>query len=242
VTPTLVLVHGAGDTARVWRATQELLDTPSFALDLLGRGSRPFDLTAVTIELAARHAARDVEEHASGDVVVVAHSAGGIVAPRLAAVLGDRVRHLVLVAGVTAPEGEVAADVVHPERRAQFEAARPKLLGEHRGRSYARGESIAAVPSHLEAIADPGVVRAIESLNLMFQPVSWKGVRADLPRTFVRPLGDPLQTREMQARLAAAARCTEVVDIDADHTPARSAPAELAALLDVIAARYRSAR
>lgn len=237
--PTLVLVHGAGDTARVWRTVQAHLRAPSLAVDLLGRATRPYDLTKVTIDLAAAHAADDVRAHADGPVIVVAHSAGGVIAPRLCALLADRVRHLVLIAGISAPEGEVAVDHVQPERRPMFEERRPGLFEAHAGRSYARGDAIAALPDHLDALEDPEIARAIDSLNLMFQPISWAGVPAGVPRTFVRPLGDQLQSREMQARLARAAGVDEVLDIEADHTPARSAPEALAALLDAIADRHR---
>lgn len=236
--PTLVLVHGAGDTARVWRVVEEHLRTPSVAIDLLGRATRPYDLTKVTIELAAAHAAADVRAHTDGPVVVVAHSAGGVIAPRLCALLAAQLRHLVLIAGISAPEGEVAVDHVHPERRPMFEERRPGLFAAHAGRSYARGDAIAALPEHLDALENPEIVRAIDSLNLMFQPISWVGVPAGVPRTFVRPLQDQLQSREMQARLAQAAAVDEVLDLDADHTPARSAPVELAALLDAIAERH----
>jgi pimeloyl-ACP methyl ester carboxylesterase len=235
---TLVLVHGAGDSARVWQATQSHLHTPSMALDLLGRGTRPFDLTKVTIDLAAAQAASDVRELTHNAVMIVAHSAGGVVAPRLIALLGPQVKHLVLIAGVTAPDGAIAADIVHPERRQQFLDARPKLLARHRGRSYARGSAIDALPPDLEELSDPEVVRAVESLNFMFQPISWAGVPLDLPRTFIRPLRDPLQSRDTQARLIDAAGANEVIDVDADHTPARSAPRELAKVLDELAMRH----
>jgi pimeloyl-ACP methyl ester carboxylesterase len=238
--PTLVLVHGAGDTAYVWRTVQSHLRAPSVAVDLLGRATRPYDLTKVTIELAAGHAAADVRASTDGPVVLVAHSAGGVVTPRLAALLGDRVRHIVLVAGITAREGELPVDHVHPERRPMFEERRPALLAEHAGRSYARGDAVAALPEHLAALDNPEIVRAIDSLNLMFQPVSWAGVPHATPRTFVRPRRDQLQSREMQDRLARVAGAGEIIDIDADHTPARSAPEAFAALLDAIADRYRT--
>jgi pimeloyl-ACP methyl ester carboxylesterase len=236
--PTLILVHGAGDSARVWQATQSHLCTPSLALDLLGRATRPFDITRVTIDLAAAQASADVRSHTSGPVVIVAHSAGGVVAPRLVGLLGRQVRSLVLIAGVTAAEGAIAADLVHPERRQQFLDARPKLLARHRGRSYARGAAVNELPADLEVLSDPEVVRAVESLNFMFQPISWAGVPDDLPRTFIRPLRDQMQSRETQARLAVASGAHEVIDIDADHTPARSAPRELALLLDELALRH----
>jgi hypothetical protein len=42
----------------------------------------------------------------------------------------------------------------------------------------------------------------------------------------------------MQARLIKCAGADEVVDIDADHTPAASRPGELAAILNDVAGRY----
>ena len=119
-----------------------------------------------------------------------------------------------------------------------FEERRPALFATHAGRSYARGDAVAELPEHLDVLDDPEIVRAIDSLNLMFQPVSWAGVPHDVPRTFVRPLADQLQSREMQDRLARVAEVDEIIDIDADHTPARSAPEAFAALLDELAARH----
>ncbi|MGO8862929.1 MAG: hypothetical protein ACLQRH_19505, partial [Acidimicrobiales bacterium] len=54
--PTVILVHGAGDTAGVWRAVQHELATPSQALDVLGRGANPYDLSLVTPHAAVEQA------------------------------------------------------------------------------------------------------------------------------------------------------------------------------------------
>jgi pimeloyl-ACP methyl ester carboxylesterase len=238
--PTLVLIHGAGDTARVWRAVRACLRHDSIAIDLLGRESRPYDLTAVTLERTAAVAADDVRESCSGRVILVGHSAGGLVVPRLGALLGDAVCHLVFIAGVVAPHGGLAVDVVHPERRAEFEQHRPRILGRYRRHTFVRRGGRGIDARGLAVIEDPKIARSVESMNLLFQPGSWEGVPAGLPRTFVRCLGDPIQSREMQERLIAAAGADEVIDIEADHTPARSAPEALAEILDAIAARHEA--
>ena len=85
---------------------------------------------------------------------------------------------------------------------------------------------------------DVRTVGSIESLTLMYQPVSWQGVSPSLPRSFVRCLADPIQPRDMQARLIESAGADEVFDIEADHTPAVSRPDELAAIVNEVAARY----
>jgi pimeloyl-ACP methyl ester carboxylesterase len=231
----VVFVHGAGDTARVWRRVRARLEVPSVAVDLLGRASRPYDLTRVTAADAARVAANDVREAGEGPWVVVAHSAGGIVAPRLVAELGD-VRHLVLIAGVVAPEGGQPVDVVQPARRAELEERRGPLFAAHRNHTFvSRHEpAVPPLPEGLVAVRDARVVQAIDSLRLLFEVVSWQGVPAEMPRTWVRPRRDSLQTPEVQERLVAASGATQVLDIDTDHTPARDDPEGLAALLSAI--------
>jgi pimeloyl-ACP methyl ester carboxylesterase len=249
--PTFVLVHGSGDTARVWRKVQPLLDHRSVAIDLLGRGSRPYDITRLNSVDAARAAAEDVREQSSGPWIVVAHSAGAIIAPRLVVELGavqhgavqhGAVRHLVVVAGLAAPEGGQAVDVIFPERRAQYEESRGPLLAAHRNHSYVPPRSASdpaaapvVLPPGLEPLTSPRVAQAIDSMVLVFERFSWVGVPSDLPRTWVRCLRDSLQSPERQLDLIEAFGATQVLDIDTDHTPAREDPDALAALLNKIA-------
>jgi pimeloyl-ACP methyl ester carboxylesterase len=245
VPPTLVLLHGAGDTAEVWDPVVAALaaaDPPidAVALDLLGRRTRPFDLTRVTLPAAADVAAADVAAHGPSPegTVLVGHSAGGMVVPFLAARLLERsipVRRLVFVAGLVAPDGRRVVDAVaaHNGRGVsvdQMDAHRRELLARHQGQVLG-GPADGLVP------IDVAAAQGLESLNLMFQPISWAGVPDDLPRTFVRCLRDGIQPRELQARLAAACGADEVVDLDSGHTPARGRPRELAAVLAEVVAR-----
>jgi pimeloyl-ACP methyl ester carboxylesterase len=246
----LALVHGAGDSSRVWRDVQErLAPRPSVAVDLLGRYDRPFDLTEVTPEGAAEVAIADIVRAlpATDDgldgldglddgIVLVAHSAGSIVLPRIAAGLASRVRHIVFIAGVIAPDGRQAIDFIHPDQRADYEVRRDALLPRYRRHTLvARGVETAA--NGLLPLDDRRMVQAVDSLNLLFRIVSWSDVPT-VPRTYIRCTADQIQTPAMQARLMEASGADEFIDIDADHTPARSQPAALVALLDTIAARH----
>lgn len=218
---TLVLLHGAGHTAEVWGETRAALRAPSLAVDLPGRASRPADLTRVTIEAAAASVVADVHDAVTGDVVVVAHSVAGTVAPSVAVGLGERVRHLVLVAGINAPEGMRPIDVFLPARAGVAEVRLDELRARHGGRT-------------LEEI-DAKTAAAIDSLNLSVQPMRWAGLGDGVPRTFVRCLRDPIQPRELQNRFIASSGARRVLDIDSGHTPALDSPAELAAMLESIA-------
>ena len=230
---TIVLVHGAGDTARRWRRVQELLGPGTVAVDLLGRGTRPYDLTAVTLEAAAQAAAVDARAETDGPWVVVAHSAGGIVAPRLVAALGQ-VSALVMVAGMCAPERARAIDIVDPDRRLGFEEQRAPLMARYRGCTFV-GPGEADPPAGLSALRDRRSVQLLDSIVLMYQAVSWVGVAPTTTRTWVRCRRDQIQDPDMQDRLIAASGASQVHTLDTGHNPAAEDPVALAALVAELA-------
>ena len=238
MTPTLVLIHGTGDTSRGWRRVQKALVHPSVAVDLLGRRERPFDLSRATAEETAAVAADDVTARCDGPVVLVAHSGGGILAPRIAGLLRDRMRHMVFIAALVAPEGGLAIDVLFPDKRDEMAKRRPGLLQKYRNHTFVQRDEDLAFVDGLEPLRNAVQAQSVESMNMLFRPVSWAGVPPDMPRTFVRPLRDQHHSRDVQQRLIEACAASEVIDIDSGHTPARDAPHELARILDEIADRH----
>ena len=233
---TLILVHGAGDTAAVWNDVQQLLPVPASALDLPGRGGNPSDLSRVTIEGAVRQAVSDINSLTSGSIVLVAHSIGGATSPGIAAQLGDRVVHLVHIAAVAGTDGELPLATASHEFADRLLADADALRRSLEGATFSDGA--AAVPPGLRSTDDRAALARIDSLNLGCVPTSWAGVGPGLRRTFIQPLRDRLYPPDAQERLAAAMCADEVTTLDAGHNVARSSPAPLAALLGDIAARY----
>jgi pimeloyl-ACP methyl ester carboxylesterase len=226
----LVLVHGAGQTSEAWDAVRDHLRSPSIAVDVPGRRNRPAALCAVTIEAAAASIVADVDAVTGGEVVLVGHSAGGALLPAIAARLGDRVEHLVFVAGLCAPEGARVIDVLGPgdEDEAVARAA-------HARDTY---------PNHMfrpdgvtgwAPLDDVRLALALDSFNLITQPLTWRGV-PPVPRTFVRPRHDRVQPPELQRRFIEICGASTVIDVDTGHNPHEDAPAELATILDRVAA------
>jgi pimeloyl-ACP methyl ester carboxylesterase len=238
--PTVVLIHGAGHTSHVWSSVQDHLRHRSLAIDLPGRGDKDGDLSSVTIDDAAESVAMDVTGSVNGPLVLVGHSAGGIVLPAVAARLGSCVRHLVFVAGLCAREGHTAVETFNPGETDMAQARVAELRHRYRGHRFAPSGSHRAGP----IIDDARLAMSLDSMNYITQPISWMDVSPTLPRTFVRCLRDALQSREVQARLAADCGAADVIDIDAGHRVADEEPAELAEVLDRIADELpaRSAR
>ena len=82
---------------------------------------------------------------------------------------------------------------------------------------------------------DARTAAPLDSLNYMEQTVSWDGVGASLPRTFVRCMQDRIQSRVLQDALIENCRATDVIDLESGHTPALAVPGELAEILDRVA-------
>jgi pimeloyl-ACP methyl ester carboxylesterase len=224
---TYVLVHGAGHTADVWAATRGALARPSVAFDLPGRRDRLGPLAVVRVDDAAQVIADDVDAVTADALVLVGHSVGGMVLPGLAARLGDRVSHLVFVAGITAPSGATAFETIVPGQTQEAAAMLARLQDQHPNHMLQPPAGSGYEPLDVRTAA------SIDSLNLCAQRTSWAGVPA-VPRTFVRCLRDPIQPRDMQAALAANCAAGRIVDIDTGHTPALDDPAGLAAILDEV--------
>jgi pimeloyl-ACP methyl ester carboxylesterase len=228
---TIVLVHGAGHTPRVWDAFAAALGHPTVAVELPGRGCHPADLTAITLDGAAAGAAADVRAATEGPWTVVAHSCAGIMAPRLVAELGD-VDHLVLLAAMCAPDGGRAIDVVDPDRRLGLEEQREPALARWRGHSYVADDAeAAALPATLQPLRDRRVLQLVDSVVAMYQTVSWAGVPDGLRRTWIRPRRDEIQPPDVQERLIAACGATTVPTIDTGHAAHREDPEGLAVIV-----------
>ncbi|HEY8218448.1 MAG TPA: alpha/beta fold hydrolase, partial [Acidimicrobiia bacterium] len=91
--PTFVLIHGGAMSGAYWDLLLPHLRHPALAVDLPGRAGKPADLMALTVDDCVRSVVADVDAARLGDVILVAHSSGGLFTPGVAASLGQRVRH-----------------------------------------------------------------------------------------------------------------------------------------------------
>jgi pimeloyl-ACP methyl ester carboxylesterase len=214
------------------------------AVDLPGRGDKRADPMTLTVADGVQSIVADISAAGLADVILVAHSSGGLFVPGVAATIAPRVRHIVLSAASVPPEGGLGLDCMkqsHRERTAAgIEAARrdgwtlttpgPPDDIEQMRESY--GERLD--DETLRFITDP--VRAVkDSMNFYFQPVSWETVR-DVPVTYVknrrdRPVPVALQD-EMISRLP---NRVEVIELDCGHIPAVTVPETFAAILERVA-------
>ena len=235
--PGLVLLHGAFHTSRCWAPTVRELerqapDVPVMAVDLPGRAGVPGDLATLTIAQCVDSVADQVERAGLGEVVVVAHSLGGLIAPGVVARLGaDRVVRLVLLAAVIPPEGRSDLDLIAPPVRWLIaRMLRPGVPRRPPSRLAARSSFCNGMSREQRELVLSQLVP--EAPGLFHETVTRVDLPAGVPRGWILTLRDRANPPHKQrACIAHLGGVDEVIELDTCHDAMVSEPAELAGIL-----------
>jgi len=232
---TFLVAHGAWSAGWAWKKMHPLLRarghrlvTPTYT----GLGERAhlahpgIDLDTHIDDILGVLHAEDL-----GEVVLVGHSYGGMVATGVADRAAARVARLVYLDAFVPRNGEALLDLVSAEARANMR----KAAGES-------GEGWRIPPNPLPPDTDQLDVswimprRVMQPLGTFEQPIRLTGAGELLPRIYVyctRPSpGDVFRRFAERARSEPRWRSLE---IDASHSPHVTAPAALADLLASLA-------
>lgn len=235
-----VLVHGAAHGAWCWEDLAGRLEANGHrvtSVDLPGHGRRAAEVRQASVAAYARAVADAMARDGVSRGIVVGHSMGGIVIPKVAGLVPERIAHLVFLAAVVVPDGASLADT-------HLTAAGREAL---RGMVAGRGDGTFLYPAEIAWArwmgdlprGHPSVARALVSLTPQavrpfVEPVDLRGFYSmRVPRTYIRCLRDvavpPGRAAEYAARLG-----VRPIDMDSAHDPMLSAPDELARILDRI--------
>jgi pimeloyl-ACP methyl ester carboxylesterase len=235
-----VLVHGGTTTGRYWDLVLPHLDGPALAPDMPGRLGKPADLATLTVDEAAASMVADVEAADLADIVLVAHSSGGLEVPAMVVALDGRVTGIVLNAAGVPPEGGNGFDIMQARHAEMARAALEGAAREGGGTSLRapkpdpqrlRTSSGEELDDEQHAfVVDP--IRSVEdSFHLYTTPVHWSRAKG-VPVTYVVNLRDraapPDLQREMAGRLPDP---PAVLELDCGHLPAVTRPVELAEII-----------
>ena len=225
-----VLIHGGATTGRFWDRLAPLLPEPVLAVDLPGRAGKDADLERLTVEQGAASILEDIGA-GDEDVVLVAHSSGGLFLPAVAHALGSRVKRIVLNAASVPPEGGCGLDCMKESHRKRVEAAPSRLTpgppDDPETMRNAYGEELD--DDTLAFVVDP-VRNVVDSMNVYFQPVHWAGLEG-VPVIYVKNLRDRPVPPELQDTMCARIPWATKVELDAGHVPAITQPERLAAII-----------
>lgn len=234
--PGLVLVHGGGLAADSWDLTVEEIhrlapELTVLALDMPGRRNKPGDLREMTIADYVESLVGDIESAGLEDIVIVGHSMGGLMLPGLVTKLGAaRVREMIFAAAFLPPEGTSIVE------------GSPWLIGTVAGRIaqknvptptpnwMARFVFMNGVPSHRRRFM-AGKLYA-ESLRILTEKVSRRGMPVDIPRTWILTRRDRTVAPKVQRKyIEGLGGVQTLIEIDTCHMVTVSEPERLAQIL-----------
>jgi pimeloyl-ACP methyl ester carboxylesterase len=233
LTPTLVLVHGGTMTSTMWDQVGQHLESPWVAVDLPGRRYRPADLSSIKRDDWIRAVGDDIES--LGEVVLVGHSSGGYVIPGVAALAPRFVRRLVFVTATVPAEGARPVDFLKPGLK-EMTLEHERYLYESTAGLTIGGLRPGEPPIATELqVVENGPRMGHEAPGPLFEPFTWAGVPGSLPRTYVRCRQDRVIPPDLVDRMIANMGGAEVIEVDAGHDVATTAPEPLARVLDGLA-------
>ena len=105
----VILVHGGTHTSSCWEYVLPLLHAPARAVDLPGRGSRPADLSRVTLADCVEAVIDEADTAGFTRFALVGHSLGGVTITETAFLHSSRVSCLVYVGALVPPPGSSAS-------------------------------------------------------------------------------------------------------------------------------------
>ena len=234
--PALVLVHGGGLAADSWELTTDEIhrlapDLTVLALDMPGRRGKPGNLKEMSITDCVDSLVRDIGSAGLVDVIIVGHSIGGMTLPGMASKLGTAsVRELIFAASFLPPEGATLVDTL------------PWLLARIARRFAKRGvprQTPSALARFVYLNGVPPYRRRFmrgklypESLRMLTEKVSWRGMPEDIPRTWILTLGDRAIAPKVQRRnIEVLGGVQALIEIDSCHMVMVSEPERLAEIL-----------
>jgi pimeloyl-ACP methyl ester carboxylesterase len=234
--PALVLVHGGGLAADSWELLigevhQLAPELTVFAPDMPGRRNKPGDLREMTLADFVDSLVGDIESAGLTDIVIVGHSIGGVTLPGVATKLGGaRVREMIFAGAFLPPEGMAIADSL-PWLLARI-ARRVVKGGVPRETPswLARFAYLNRVPSHRRRFMTGKLYP--ESLRILTEKVSWRGMPDDVPRTWILTLRDRAIAPKLQRKnIQALGGVQTLIPIDSCHCLMVSEPQGLARIL-----------
>ena len=226
--PTYVLVHGGNYDSSCWRFVTPHLDGPVVLVDLPGRGRRPVPVGEVTFDDFVAAAVEDIEVANADDIVLVAHSAGGLTAAFVVNRLADRIRAVVFVSSTIPPDRGAIIDSIDPDVRDAV------LAGSGDGTYQIAQDTLRAIlcndlDEEMTAIALAETIP--DTTSFLSAPIDLSGVKELSRVVYVRCLQDQTLPLQQQDAAIAAIGVATVVELDAGHMCMLSRPKELAAII-----------
>jgi len=241
--PALVLVHGGAHAGDCWDLTVDEIhrqapDLDVLAVDLPGRRGKPGDLRTLTVGECVDSAVADIEGAGFDDIVIAAHSMGGLTVPGVVTKLGaQRVHEMILATAFVPPEGSAIVDTL----------TGPLAWFARRGAKNGKPGGLNPLVANLVFLNGLPRTRrrwmlerlCAETPHIPVEPVSRNGM-PDVPRTWILTTRDrSLSTRSQRRSIEAIGGVQTIIEMDTCHDLMVSEPERLAEILVERCRRYQ---
>jgi len=235
-----ILVHGSWHGAWCWREVVPRLEArghTATAIDLPGHGEDRSAPEAVTLHDYVTRVVQAVGA-LKDRPLLVGHSMGGGLISQAAELVPDRIRALIYVSAVLPPSGSCMMQLVDgldPQYLAQLEWA-PDRRTARLSAAGVRDFCYSCCPAGIVEDVLPRVTpEPVAPYETPFSTTDTNSGR--VPRHYIECLRDRILPLATQRAMRAPLTFAGVYSIDTDHAPFFSAPDELTAILDTIAAQ-----
>ena len=237
-----VLIHGAFSGGWVWGPLAAELQARGHTVeapDLPGGGQDRTAVADVTLDAYARRVC-EVLAADPEPALLAGHSMGGMAITQAAPRCADRIASMVYVAAFLPQDGESLIGLTElPEGEGDQVQANLVVTGDPPVATMPAEASRAATYAHCsdELAAWAIASRTPQPVFPFTEPVRLEGFDfAGIPRAYVSCTRDRAIPPPLQRRMLAAAGCSPVIELDTDHVPQLSRTAELAEILERLAA------
>lgn len=235
-TNTIVIIHGAWSSASDWKHVSEDLIAAGnqvISINLPGHGGDNTAITGISLKLYI-----DEVKKAVGDkqnVVLVAHSFGGIVGSQVAEQIAPQIKKIIYVAAYVPKNGESLLSIAQTD--AESHIGKSLIVDEKAGIATVRKEGVADV-----FMADaPAQVADYVSNNIKPEPLAplatpvtlTDGKFGKINKVFVHSLNDHTIGYLLQQKMVKDAGIQRLYSLPSSHTPFVMFPHVLAQIIAV---------
>lgn len=234
---TFVLVHGSFHGAWCWeRVIPHLVQHGHRvkAVDLPGHGEDQTPIAAISLQSYVNTVLAAIEA-AAEPVILVGHSAGGVVVAQVAELCPEQVESTVFLTAMLPQDGQSVFAMVDPGS----DVPGALIINEAEGWAFVKEEAIGPVYytdcSALDIAAAKARLR-VEPLRAAMDPVHVTPERfGQITKYYIQCLHDHAITPAYQEQLCSLTPCRQVFSLATGHSPFLSAPKDLAKILRQIA-------
>lgn len=236
----VVLIHGGLHTGECWQRVMPLLEAPSIAPDLRGRGARQTVLSELRVADVIKDAVEDIKAAGWSRTVIVAHSLGGIAATGICEAIPDQVAHVVYISAVIPRPGLRPIDDLPGAMRWVYDMMMRRQRSRPDGRfslpkPVARRIFCSDLSPSLSAELERQWVP--DTPWLAFDSAAQRPIPEHIGRTYVRLTADRALPPLLQNRMIRNAQPVNVISEPHGHTVMMSNPLRCAEIINKVVAQ-----